>query len=190
MGSHEHTLIYPLNNGNEYNLVSILAYKAINCEIEDFKNKSNEFLHFYKEKILDWDNNLQSIIQNSNETLFRPILKIKKLNFWHKNNLVLLGDAAHSISPHYAQGAAQSIESAYELCKNLCNFDLTYALKSYEKIRKKRVENVEKRSNFNNFLFQINNVFLKFIRNLVFKLLLRNKFFLKVYFNKLIYLKK
>ena len=30
-----------------------------------------------------------------------------------------MGDAAHAISPHQAQGAAQSIESAYELYKNL-----------------------------------------------------------------------
>lgn len=41
------------------------------------------------------------------------------INLWHKNNLVLLGDAAHSPLPTSGQGACQALEDAWHLTRCL-----------------------------------------------------------------------
>ena len=189
LGSSEHALFYPINKKNEYNVVSILNNKKFNVISKNFQIDKNRFSNIFKKKILNWNEDLRNIIENSKEISCWPILKIKNLSYWFKNNVILLGDAAHAISPHQAQGAAQSIESAYELYKNLDENNLQNGLKLFEKNRKKIIRKIQIRSNINKNLFQVSNVFLKNLRNFTFKHLLKNKTFLKLYFNRLIYFK-
>ena len=189
LGSSEHALFYPINKKNEYNIVSILNNKKFNVISKNFQIDKNRFSNIFNKEILNWNRDLRNIIENSKEISCWPILKIKKLSYWFKDNVVLLGDAAHAISPHQAQGAAQSIESAYELYKNLDENNLQNGLKLFEKNRKKTIHKIQIRSNINKNLFQVSNVFLKNLRNFTFKHLLKNKIFLKLYFDRLIYFK-
>ena len=60
----------------------------------------------------------EPIIQIINETPLSRINKIyvhdhNPINIWHKNNLILLGDAAHSALPTSGQGACQALEDAW-----------------------------------------------------------------------------
>lgn len=43
------------------------------------------------------------------------------IDLWHKDNLILLGDAAHSPLPTSGQGACQALEDAWHLTKSLKN---------------------------------------------------------------------
>jgi len=61
---------------------------------------------------------------------------------------VLLGDAAHAMSPHLGQGAAMTIEDGGVLSECLAHAssldDIPRAAKVYEKVQKKRTEKVKK----------------------------------------------
>jgi 2-polyprenyl-6-methoxyphenol hydroxylase-like FAD-dependent oxidoreductase len=60
---------------------------------------------------------------------------------WSEGRIVLLGDAAHAITPGVGQGAAQAIEDAVVLASELANHDqLTDTLAQYESIRRPRAE--------------------------------------------------
>ena len=71
---------------------------------------------------------------------------------WHRNNVVLLGDAAHAMLPSQAQGAAQAIEDAWVLAKSLegqglgKGQDLSEGLKTYYRLRQPRTTRIAARS--------------------------------------------
>jgi len=66
---------------------------------------------------------------------------------------VLIGDAAHAMTPFAAQGAAAAIEDAYVLAATVAEQrdDIGAALRRYEKIRRERVAAVARRGAFNAF---------------------------------------
>jgi 2-polyprenyl-6-methoxyphenol hydroxylase-like FAD-dependent oxidoreductase len=58
---------------------------------------------------------------------------------WHKGPVVLLGDAAHAISPSSGQGASMALEDAAILAKCLRDIpDLEQAFATYEQLRRER----------------------------------------------------
>lgn len=71
----------------------------------------------------DWPDPIAQII---NDTPLSRINKIyvhdhNPINKWHKNNVILLGDAAHSPLPTSGQGACQALEDAWHLARCLKN---------------------------------------------------------------------
>lgn len=67
-----------------------------------------------------------------------------KVNKWHKDGIVLIGDAAHGFEPFAGLGASMALEDAYilseELCKISQDYDLSQALQNYERRRRPRVD--------------------------------------------------
>jgi FAD-dependent urate hydroxylase len=62
---------------------------------------------------------------------------------WHDGRAVLVGDAAHAVSPSAGQGAAMAIEDAVVLAQCLRDHDdAPAALARYEQLRRDRVERV------------------------------------------------
>ena len=56
---------------------------------------------------------------------------------WHRGSVVLVGDAAHAMTPNLGQGGAQAIEDAYVLAEALGDAtDLASALSQYERARR------------------------------------------------------
>ncbi|WP_067670744.1 FAD-dependent monooxygenase [Nocardia miyunensis] len=65
---------------------------------------------------------------------------------WHRDRMVLVGDAVHAPSNSTGQGASQAIESAVQLARCLRDFDdPATAFATYERIRRPRVERIAAR---------------------------------------------
>lgn len=64
-----------------------------------------------------------------------------KVPTWHRDRMVIIGDAAHSTSPASGQGASMAIEDAVTLAKCLRDAGGD-AFTRYEALRRKRVERV------------------------------------------------
>jgi 2-polyprenyl-6-methoxyphenol hydroxylase-like FAD-dependent oxidoreductase len=56
-------------------------------------------------------------VDGSREIVLRPEESLIVPHPWHKDRIVLLGDAVHAITPHLGQGAAQAIEDAVVLAE-------------------------------------------------------------------------
>jgi 2-polyprenyl-6-methoxyphenol hydroxylase-like FAD-dependent oxidoreductase len=66
-----------------------------------------------------------------------------KVPTWHRDRMVIVGDAAHATSPASGQGASMAIEDAVTLGKCLRDVDsVPAAFAAYESLRRKRVERV------------------------------------------------
>ncbi|PPK66874.1 FAD-dependent monooxygenase [Actinokineospora auranticolor] len=62
---------------------------------------------------------------------------------WHRDRMVLVGDAAHAPSPSSGQGVSITVESAVQLARCLRDIDdLETALTTYERLRRPRVEKI------------------------------------------------
>jgi 2-polyprenyl-6-methoxyphenol hydroxylase-like FAD-dependent oxidoreductase len=70
--------------------------------------------------------------------------QIRRMAF---GRVVLLGDAAHAMTPNLGQGAGQAIEDAVILASLLKHHSLADALKRYEKVRIDRTRQVARISN-------------------------------------------
>ena len=59
----------------------------------------------------------------------------KTIKTWHAGRAVLLGDAAHPMTPNYGQGGCQAIEDAIVLDRLLAAGSIDDALTNYEAAR-------------------------------------------------------
>jgi FAD-dependent urate hydroxylase len=74
-----------------------------------------------------------------------PLFELDPLPAWSRERVVLLGDAAHAMSPSAGQGASLAIEDALVLARSLAvEPDRASALASYERARRPRVERIAK----------------------------------------------
>ena len=70
------------------------------------------------------------------ETVRTDLLDFPPISSWSKRNVVLLGDAAHAMTPNLGQGGAQAVEDAYVLAEQCGRIrSLADALKDYERLR-------------------------------------------------------
>jgi len=73
-----------------------------------------------------------------------------KVPTWHRDRMVIIGDAAHATSPASGQGASMAIEDAVTLGKCLRDIpNVPTALARYEALRRDRVERVVKQGKRN-----------------------------------------
>ncbi len=69
--------------------------------------------------------------------LCNKLIDLKPIQHWHKKRIVLMGDAAHAVTPNMGQGACQAIEDAYVLSKCLLEYNHhEKAFENYEGLRK------------------------------------------------------
>ncbi len=168
MGKNCHVVIYPINKDKELNLICIIRNKKYDPEgIKSLVNKV--------------------VLQNSDlEKVFKGDLKSWPLFFTPQilpstnNKVFYIGDAFNGFLPTLAQGAGQSIESAYELF-NLIQENKPDIQSVYFQERSKRAKIVRRRSNINFFAFHFSSSIMQVIRNFFMKFLVKRKNFISSY---------
>ena len=169
MGANVHLVVYPINQNQELNLVCIVRTKKY--DPENLQTLINE-------KVIAQNSNLKNLFQNKIKSF--PLYATPKILPSSNQKVFYIGDAFNGLLPTFAQGAGQSIESAYELFNLLKKDNLNIANK-YFKARSQRIKVVRRRSNLNFLVFHISNAILQKIRNLILKFLIKRKGFIKNY---------
>lgn len=87
---------------------------------------------------------LNIIEQTKAEKIIRnDISDLKRLDKWHKDKVVLVGDAAHATTPNMGQGAGQGMEDAYYLANILAKHNqIEQAISLFESTRREKVDYV------------------------------------------------
>ena len=172
MSSGAHLVLYPINQNKEFNLVCIIRKK-----LEGIKD-INKILH---DKIFMQNQNLTNFFKGNLKswpiyTSSKPLESIYK-------NVLYIGDAFYTFPPTMAQGASQAIESANEIY-NLIKDNHKDITNVYFKNRSEKINLINLRSKFNYFGFHISNSILKFFRNKILKVLVKNRKFINSYLGK------
>ena len=169
MGSNLHLVIYPINQKNELNLV---------CIIRDKKYDPDNIKSLIERKLITQNSNLKDLFETDLQSW--PLYSTSKVLPSSNNKVFYIGDAFNGFLPTMAQGAGQSIESAYELF-NLIKDENLDASNIYFKKRFERTTAVRRRSNFNFFAFHFSSSFTQKIRNFFLKFLVKKKYFINSY---------
>ena len=179
LGSNFHSVIYPVNKGNEFNFIGILRKNLSENEIKNSSLfKDEDFISLI---LLDLSHQIdQDILNNLKNIKCFPIFTSEEIYHPKQKNIFLIGDAFFALPPTFAQGASQAIEVAFELYKNFQN-----GSNEFTNTRIKRTKIINKKSKLNHFAFHLSNPFMVFIRDLLMKYLVKNKKFINSYFGKI-----
>ena len=171
LGPKFHFVVYPVNQDNEYNFIAIIRDKNEYIDDEIFKKKllENHIENIFSKTSYKLKDKLENIS-------IYPVYVSNNFNTPSNKNIFLTGDALFAFPPSFAQGAAQSIESSYEIYENLQGMNNNY----YEN-RRIRIKKINSRSEFNHFAFHISNPIFASLRDLAIKYLSKNKSFLNNY---------
>jgi 2-polyprenyl-6-methoxyphenol hydroxylase-like FAD-dependent oxidoreductase len=86
---------------------------------------------------------IETLIRNTHSPVKFNIHDIQSLPRWHQDRVILIGDAAHAVSPNAGQGAAMALEDAMYLARLLRHTDCyQQAFAQFEADRKPRVEKI------------------------------------------------
>ncbi|CAN5216157.1 FAD-dependent monooxygenase [soil metagenome] len=110
------------------------------------------------ERFAGWHPAITEMIGAVDHTERWGLFGVGPLKSWTRNNVVLLGDAAHGLLPHHGQGANQCMEDAFVLTELLVeegDASLHDRLRRYEEIRMGRAQQVQKISWVSNRLFHL-----------------------------------
>ena len=179
LGSDFHHVTYPVNKIGDLNFIAIMKYQL---SVEEQKNYSlfrdDSFIKKILEKIPLRN---KEFMNNLKELKIFPVFVSDNFYKFQNNNIHLIGDAFFAFPPSFAQGASQSIESAYDLFKSIEN----NTENSFFKNRVNKTKMVNIRSKFNQFVFHLSNPLVIFFRNIFLKRLVKNKKFLESYLGKI-----
>ena len=173
MGKNCHIVIYPVNKDKELNVVSIIRQKKY--EPDNIKS--------IVDNVLTQNPKMEKIF--ANDLKVWPLYSTTEILPSTNSKVFYIGDAFNGFLPTLAQGAGQSIESAYELF-NLLRSQKNDIQKSYYQERLKRAKIIRKRSNFNFIAFHFSSSILQAIRNFFMKILIKRKSFVSAYL-KIVY---
>jgi 2-polyprenyl-6-methoxyphenol hydroxylase-like FAD-dependent oxidoreductase len=74
------------------------------------------------ERYNGWHAPIETFLRNTPSIIRTNLYEMPPLPAWHKDRVVLIGDAAHAMSPSGGQGASQALEDALYLAKLLPRF--------------------------------------------------------------------
>ncbi len=179
LGSDFHQVIYPVTQNGDLNFIAIMKYELT---LEQQKNyslfKENSFIRKVLEKVPKEN---KEFFDKIKELKIFPVFVSKDFFKTNNDNINFIGDAFFAFPPSFAQGASQSIESAYELYKSIEN----NSEGNFFKNRVIKTKMVNKRSKLNQFAFHLSNPVAIFFRNIFLKKFIKNKKFLNSYLGKI-----
>lgn len=117
----------------------------------------------------DWHHPIPSLIEETEVILKNSLSDRIPTKGWSKNNVVLIGDAAHPTTPNLGQGGCTAIEGAYLLSKCIEKYGLTEkAYNRYEELHFDRAKQINQESLRLGKIGQLSNPLAIFLRNLLF----------------------
>ena len=173
-----HHVIYPVNPNGDLNFIAIMKYKL---SVEEQKNYSLFSDSSFIKKVLEkFPSRNKSFLKDLKELKIFPVFVSENFYKLQNNNIHFIGDAFFAFPPSFAQGASQSIESAYDLFRSIENNTES----NFFKNRVKKTKMINIRSKINQFVFHLSNPLIIFFRNIFLKRLVKNKKFLESYLGK------
>ncbi|KJD35965.1 monooxygenase [Tamlana sedimentorum] len=170
---YKNELVEAWEKSGRFGFVQIAQNKVYWYALKSFQTNKNEFSVDHIEAYFnDYDPIIKNMIKSTkrDEIFTAEISDLKPTNIWHKENLCLIGDAAHATTPNLGQGACQAIEDALMLSEYLNKYEANRAFEKFQKLRLPRVHRVVKSSWMIGKMAHLSNPILIAIRNQIMRL--------------------
>ncbi|KAJ5636108.1 uncharacterized protein N7484_009421 [Penicillium longicatenatum] len=92
----------------------------------------------------DWANALRELTHATSAVNFYPVYRLPLGGRWSRGRCVLVGDAAHAMSPHAGQGVSMALEDVFLLARLLADPErsIEEVFEKYDHIRRPRVNEI------------------------------------------------
>ncbi len=138
--------IYATSEGPKAGLIPLTHETAyifqIGPEPGNPRFPQNELADIMRERLKPFGGTIAELARGITDpalVVYRPLESVLVPSPWYRGRVALIGDAAHSITPHLGQGAAQAVEDAVVLAKELqMNGPLQDSLQSFMRRRFER----------------------------------------------------
>jgi salicylate hydroxylase len=157
-----HVVAYPVSAGRSLNVVAIAT--GSESQTSDTRVARQELSERF-------DPGIASVFAETEGWTPYLIHSVPNLDRWGDGkSVVLLGDAAHAMEPHAAQGAAMAIEDAWVFAACLAKHreEMPSAIAAFEALRRPRVAQIAQRTRTNRFAYHAGPVIAPF-RNALFR---------------------
>ncbi|KAK5791357.1 hypothetical protein VI817_006666 [Penicillium citrinum] len=113
---------------------------------EEVKGFKDPLLKILENARGQWGETLREIVSKTSVVKFYPIHRLPPGGTWSKGRCILVGDAAHAMSPHAGQGVSMALEDIFLLSRLLEDHsrNLDQVRVRYEEIRRPRVDEIYK----------------------------------------------
>ena len=110
-------------------------------------------MNLVREAFADFHDDVNEVLRACSVVLRWAILEREPLRNWSRGNIVLIGDAAHPMTPYMAQGAAMAMEDGVILARAFqSEADIKAALAVFERTRRARTAQVQAVSHANTWM--------------------------------------
>jgi len=170
---HQNELNEAWGKAERFGFVQIATNKVYWYALKSFKKSKNEFnVNNIENYFCEYNTVIKNIISSTNKVQINTaeISDLKPTYNWHKENVCLIGDAAHATTPNIGQGACQAIEDAYILSECLAKYDIHTAFKEFQKLRLPKAHQIVKASWMVGKMAHLSNPILIGIRNQMIRL--------------------
>lgn len=140
--SYHHQALETWGKGVRFGFVQVEAkqvywYLVVNKDLEKASKTLTEYTADFNPLVCEL------LEQTPKENIIKgPLYDLKPINHWCKDNMCLLGDAAHATTPNMGQGACQAVEDAFVLGELLKKYSIEEAFKKYPDIRRAKAHHI------------------------------------------------
>ena len=141
VGPNLHLIQYPLRRGELYNQVAVFKSERYRADSDDWGTEDELEAHF-----AGVDESVKRALSRVRRDRRWPLYDRIPTDNWTRHHITLLGDAAHPMLQHIAQGACQALEDAVCLAEAVSRSqgDVEEAFRSYQDVRIPRTARVQR----------------------------------------------
>lgn len=154
-GANAHLIAYPIRSGQMINFVAVAPDRNKGRRWDDVRANPDAISHDFVRAFASWNPGIRAVLRAGRPWTPWRLFEMKKCHFKVEDRVVLIGDAAHAMTPYAAQGAAMAIEDACLLAGLLAAGGSTWsaALDQFGRIRAKRISAVVRRGALNQLAY-------------------------------------
>ncbi|KAG5638588.1 hypothetical protein H0H81_011674 [Sphagnurus paluster] len=151
LGKDSYVIAYPISRGKFINFAAFTTQPDLEDTVFDGPWFSPVEKEAFTGLFTSWETEVQQLISNIDKPLRWAIHTVKPLKSFVSGSVVLIGDAAHAMTPYLGSGAGQALEDAYILASLLGHRATTpqtlhHALHVYDEIRRPKALKVAEKS--------------------------------------------
>lgn len=153
-GGNAHLIAYPIRSGELMNFVAV-ARDRKNPGRWDIEVNPDAPSQNFARDFDGWHPGIRDLVRSAGQWTPWRLFEMRRCSYLRDERLVLIGDAAHAMTPYAAQGAAMAIEDACALAAALGHDSGNWpaVLAAYAKSRTKRIESVVRRGALNQLAY-------------------------------------
>ncbi len=160
-GPGKHLVVYVVPNGPMINITAITRGPGRNGNPTRRARPDHDLIEL-RALFSGWCDPVVSLLDRIQPPEVRELYRCPVPAALSRANLVAIGDAAHPMLPHLAQGASAALEDAWTLVEALANArTLPAAFTAYERRRRSRVVRLQRASERSGRIYQLKNPFLR-----------------------------